>query len=132
MREALLAGVLLVGAFFANVGWRWLESERFSTYAIFYMMQQSWVVILCLTNVIFISVTKRSLSRDVAILACGIGAVQGFKDAICRFFITDPKLIPVGVDVGDFLTGLPLQTTLIAIYSLLLAYILHEHHKQPR
>ena len=132
MREAFLACALLLGVFVADFSWRWMGGTRYSTFGLWYILQNAWVVILCLTNVIFLSVTKRSLSRDIAIYACGIGVIQGAKDSLCRLMVEDPKKIPIGVDVGDFVTGLPLQATLVAIYSLMLAYILYDSRKRPR
>jgi hypothetical protein len=132
IREAVLASLLLLGVFVADFSWRWLGGTRYSTFGLWYILQNAFVVLLCITNVIFLSVTKRSLSRDIAIYACGIGAIQGAKDSLCRLMIEDPKKIPVGVDVGDFLTGLPLQATLVAVYSLMLTYILYDAHKRPR
>lgn len=125
-----LAAILLIGVFIADFTWRWLAQDtRFSQYAVWYMLQGFWVMTLCLTNVIVLLIHKRSVWRDAAIAALAIGAIEGFKAGFFRWFVDDPGKIPRGVDVSDYVTGLPLQTVSATLYIAILTwtFIYHAH-----
>jgi hypothetical protein len=127
-----IAAMLLVGVFVANYTWRWIAvGTRFTEWATWYMLQGLWIALLCCILASLLYEKPKCITRNVAIGACVIGGVEGAQHALFRFLIDDPKTIPRGVDLADHVTGLPISTTLLTMYTLIIsAAIFPDVYKQ--
>lgn len=119
----LIAAILVVGAGLFNFSAEWLlRGTRFTSYATWYIEQSFWVTILCLIILWLLFGFAPTTARRFAIIGCIIGALEGLQNGTCRLLVVNPRDIPPGKTVCDFVTDLPVQATAITMYLLIILW----------
>ena len=120
-----MAIVLAVGVFIAHDGANWLSSQiGIYPWAAFFMLQGVWTVVLSVCLVLFIYRAIPSFERTLALVALGISIFEGFQIPACGIFVTDFALIPRGVNVCDYVTGLPVTSVTLTLEVLIMAWLI--------
>ena len=124
-----LAIVLLLGVIFRHTAHRWLPG--YSEYAWFYMLGGIWEFTLC--GLILWQVLGYPITRwgRAAIIALIIGMSEAFQMTSCRMCIGDIRDVPTGVNLCDYVTGLPIGAVMMAFYILLISWHIGRHRAKP-
>ncbi len=118
-----LAFVLLIGVALRHMGASWLAPVFGMPVAgMFYVLGGLWEVVLCAVVLLLLHQQPKSVWRNLAFSAAYIGVIEGSMIAGCRVMISDMSLVPKGMNLCDFVTGLPVAATLGAMYVLILAW----------
>lgn len=120
-----MALVLVVGVFVAHDGANWISSwSGVYPWAVFFMLQGGWTVVLAACVALFIYGAMPSLERSLALAALGIAMVEGIEIPACGLAVKDFTLIPRGVNTCDYVTGLPLGAVQICLEVFILAWLI--------
>ena len=121
-----VALVLLFGVFIAHDTANWIaEGTSYTAAAIFYMEQGAWTVVLSGCLLVFVLTQKPSLWRTLGFAAIGISMVEGLMIPIFRFAAgPDISAKPVGMNLADYVTGLPVSATLLTLEVMVVCWII--------
>lgn len=118
-----LAFVLVLGAFIRHDAANWFASvSGMKPAAIFYVLGGMWEATLCLLILWMMADYPESMWRNLAAGGALIGFLEAFQMAGCRLSITDIKAVPPGVNLCDFVTGVPIGAVMTSLYVVMLAY----------
>jgi hypothetical protein len=110
----VIAAILLAAVFLRHHSTFTLaEMTGWTASGIFYVEGALLEVVLLSVLALFILRSRRSLDRALALLACGIGIIEGAMVAGCRML--SPGQPPRGVTQCDWLTGQPVAATAIVL-----------------
>jgi hypothetical protein len=59
-----------------------------------------------------------SIWRNLGLLACAIWVCEGAQMTVCRALIIDPKSVPRGMNMCDFVSGQPFTAAVLTLYAL--------------
>ena len=118
-----LAVLLLLGFFIRHMGVGCIAAESHMTQAaVFYILGGFWEVVLCSALLLIAWGCKASIWRNLTMAAMGIGISEGLQVGVCRMCISDIKAVPTGVNLCDYLTGLPIGISLVCLYFFILCW----------
>ena len=118
-----LAIVLLLGVFVRHDTANWLADEsRFSAAAWFYMLGGAWEVMLCGLLLWAVMGYPSSLWRNLAAAALMIGISEGAQIAGCRLAVDNIVAIPPGINMCDYVVGMPVGAVMTSLYLLLICW----------
>lgn len=118
-----LAFVLLLGAFIRHDSANWLASfTGMKPAALFYILGGMWETTLCALVLWMMLDYPASIWRNLAAGGAVIGALEGFQMFACRLPITDIKAVPAGMNLCDYVTGVPVGAVMTSLYVVMLAY----------
>ena len=127
----LLAAALAIGAVFFNFSAEW-ALPGYGPYATWYVQQSFWVAVLCLVIRWLIHNYHRDGVWACASIGCWVGASEGLQNGTCRLLVTDPRAVPDGMTVCDYVTGLPMQATSVTLYLLLFLWSVYKCRQSRR
>lgn len=118
-----LAIILLVGVFLRHDTANWLaDGSTFSAGAWFYVLGGAWEVMLCGLLLWAVMGYPWTIWRGISSAALLIGMSEGAQIAGCRLAIDDIKAVPIGANLCDHATGLPVGAVMMSGYLLLLCW----------
>ena len=85
------------------------------------MLGGAWEAILCAVIGFIMLNANRSFWRDLVLIACVIGIIEGSTTTGCRALITNIFAVPKDVDLCDYLTGFHFQAWRLTLYLLFIA-----------
>jgi hypothetical protein len=121
----ILAALLLIGVFLRHHTAHQISAwTGWTANIVYYVEGGLFEVLLCGVLATCLLASRRSLGRDLALVALGIGAVEGLLMALFQMFKTSRP--PPGVNTGDWITGLPLTPILImlSVIAVIATYLL--------
>ena len=124
-----LAIVLLLGVIFRHTAARWLPGYTPAAWG--YMLGGAWEFILCgliLWQVLGYPLTKWSRAAIVALI---IGMLEALQMTFCRLCIADIREVPTGVNLCDYITGLPIGAVMMGLYILLISWHIGRSNAKP-
>lgn len=120
-----IAIVLLLGVFLAHDAANWLSGHsRFTPPAVFYMLQGAWSVVLSSVLLMLFWMATASIWRTLCIAAMVISIVEGLQVAVCRLAVDDIGSVPQGMNLCDYVTGIPVGTITTILYLVILAWLI--------
>ncbi|MBL8512157.1 MAG: hypothetical protein JNM52_11000 [Betaproteobacteria bacterium] len=133
-----LAIALAVGVFARHAGAGWLAQYLPIPQAgIFYALGGLWEVVLCgaLLSLLW-CLRSAGVFYRLAVGCCLIGILEGGQMAACRLAVKTIGAVPPGMNLCDYVTGLPVGHTLLAVYFVILCWAVgpnyakrtHGHH----
>lgn len=90
--------------------------------AIFYILGGAWEVVLCGVLLMIFWAMKKSIWRNLSIAAMLIGMLEGGQVAVCRLAVSDIHAVPQGVNLCDYVGGLPIGVSLTCLYFFILCW----------
>ena len=119
-----IAALLLFGVFARHDTAYWLNDlTGMHPVTVFYMMGGFWEVILCSVVISLLLTQKNGFYRHIAILAMGMGILEGFQIGICSILAQGRMpFVPKGQNVCDFISGVPIGATMVGLYILVVCY----------
>ena len=118
-----LAIVLLVGVFARHDTANWLaDGSRLSPAAWFYVLGGAWEALLCALMLWSVLGYPPALWRNLAAAALVIGISEGAQVATCRLAVEDIRAIPPGINMCDYVAGMPVGAVLTSVYLLLICW----------
>jgi hypothetical protein len=113
-----------MGVFVAHDAANWLsDGTRYSPAAMFYMLQGAWSASLSAVLLMLLSAAKASLWKNLCIAALVISILEGLQMPACRLSIDNMGLVPRGMSLCDYATGLPVGATMTTLYVSILAWL---------
>jgi hypothetical protein len=120
----VVALILLGGVFIANDTANWLaERSHFSAAWLFYMLQGWWVLVLSCVLLVFILLQPPSIWKNISVFSLVVSMVEAGQIPLCRAAVDDIKNVPAGVDLCDYVTGVPIGAATTTLYAAILAWI---------
>lgn len=114
-----LAATLGVGVLYRHAAHNFLPG--LSDRAWFYINGGLWEITLCLLIASFLWAAKRDRWTKLGIVACGIGALEGFQMSACMMAIGG-SLKGVQGNLCDHITGMPVGATMMGIYLIIICW----------
>lgn len=115
--------VLIVGVFIAHDTANWLATPQFSPGRVFYMLQGAWSALLSAVLMLFISMQRQSVWRDLALVALGISIIEGMEMPVCMLAVDSAK-VPRGTNLCDYAAGFPIGYVIESLYFMAVVRIL--------
>jgi hypothetical protein len=111
----LLAGVLLAGAFLReNTAYLLSPIVEMMPAGLYRIAGALWEIVLSTTIILLVIDWEHCLERLLIICACAVSISNAMMSAGCRIMLPPPPY-PTDKTQCDFLTGLPISVTSVAI-----------------
>ena len=123
-----VALVLIVGVF-ARYDAVNMLSQMFgmSPPAIYYILGGLWESALAAVILLLSYQMRECIWRRIIRAATIIGIVEGTQASVCRVAVRDIRAVPQGVDLCDYVTGLPFGSVVMSVYFLIICWsVAHE------
>lgn len=126
MRVVALA--LLIGVFVRHDAINMISQiSGMTPAAIYYILGGAWESVLCGAILLLSFQMRACLWRRVLRIAMLVGIVEGAQASVCRAAVRDIRAVPQGVDLCDYVTGLPLGSVVMSVYFLIICWsLVHE------
>ena len=117
-----LASALLLGVFIRHDTSYWLAAHSpWSAREWFYVLGGAWEAALCAVLLMFFYAMNVRW-RFMAIAAMWIGILESAQMVTCTLTTKTLATLPAGMNTCDYLTGLPVGATMMALYLILICY----------
>ena len=119
----IAAFTLILGVFVANFLYRHLaEGTRFSHAAMYYMLSGLWIAVLSAFLFLVFSSQRPGFWRWLGMFAMFVSVSESLQTSVCRFAVADIKAVPANVNLCDYVTGLPVGASMVALYLLIIVW----------
>ena len=127
----VLSIIITIGVLIVYAGCNLLaDVTGYSYRAMFYMLMGAWSAVLSLCLMLFIFFSSHSIWRSIALFALFGSSIEGMQMTVCRALVDDINNIPSGMNLCDYLTGLPIGSTIIGLYITIASYIVGRQLKK--
>lgn len=125
----IVAALLMFGVCVRHFTSHQLDGFWLTSRAWFYVLGSAWEALLCAMLAIVIAATSPTKYRFLALSALCIGISEALQMGTCRLVLGSQKL-PAGMDTCDYVTGLPIGATSLAIYIAAVLWALWKSREQ--